>query len=197
MKPPDPLQEADTLPGMLAPEDRAATVARLFREHNRTLVGFLITRLKNEQEAKEIAQEAYVKVLRLEQKPGASSFMRSYLFRVAENLALDRIRQRQIRARLDSLQSLDSLFEDARAERAAIAQQELALLEHMVAELPDTCRTAFCFHKLEDRSFEEVAALMNLKERMVRRHVSRALIYIQLRREGFLPQEAWRKVMSS
>jgi RNA polymerase sigma-70 factor (ECF subfamily) len=206
VKPPECQEENDEFPSSpeegRAPEgapreDRAATVARLFREHNRTLIGFLIARLRNEQEAHEIAQEAYVKVLQLEQKPGASNFMRSYLFRVAQNLAVDRIRQRQIRTRLDSLQSLDRVFEDGQTERAAMAEQELALLKRIVAELPDTCRIAFCFHKLEERPLEEVASLMNLKERMVRRHVSRALVYIQLRREGLSPQESWDGVMAS
>jgi RNA polymerase sigma factor (sigma-70 family) len=196
VKSPDPLQHAGTQPETLRSEDRVTTVARLFREHNRSLVGFLHARLRNEQEAKEIAQEAYVKVLQLEPKPGASTFMRSYLFRVAENLAFDRIRQRQTRTRLDSLRSLDALFDDAPVERAAIAEQELEVLKRIVAELPDNCRVAFCFYRLEDRSFGEVAALMKLKERMVRRHVSRALMYIQLRREGFSPQESWSKVMS-
>lgn len=79
---------------MPSPEDRGAAVARIFREHNRKLVGLLVTRLKNEQEAKEVAQEAYVKVLQLEPGRGAVSYLRSYLFKVAENLAIDRLRQR-------------------------------------------------------------------------------------------------------
>jgi len=191
-----PAPEAERPQGSPPGEDRAATVGRLFRDHNRTLVGFLFARLRNEPEANEIAQEAYVKVLQLEKRPGASNFMRAYLFRVAENLALDRLRQRHIRSRLDSLQSLDDLFEEPGAERSAIAEQELERLRQIVSELPDNCRIAFCLHKLEDRSIEEVAASMSLKERMVRRHVSRALLYIQLRRDGFSPQDAWDQVMS-
>jgi len=41
----------------------AAAVSYLFREHNRVLVGYLTARLKSEQEAKEVAQEAYVRLL--------------------------------------------------------------------------------------------------------------------------------------
>lgn len=173
-------------------EDRAATISRLFREHNRTLVGFLRARLQNEQEAKEIAQEAYVKLLQLDEGR-ARGFLRAYLFRVAANLAVDRLRQRRSRSRLDQLDVFDDFLEDATAERTAIARQELALLREAVDELPDKCRRAFQLHKLEDRPFPEVAAAMGLSERMVRKYIARALIYIRLRREGVSAAEAQKR----
>src|ERR1700679_3114699 len=59
--------------------ERAEELLRLFRDHNRSLVLFLASRLKDIQAAHEVAQEAYVRVLQL-QSPGAVSFLRSYLF---------------------------------------------------------------------------------------------------------------------
>lgn len=179
-----------------ATEDRSSAVARLFREHNRMLVGFLFARLKNVQEAKEVAQEAYVKVLRLEEKPGAASFMRSYLFRVAENLAIDRLRQRQSRSRLDQLDVFDEIFEDSGTERAVLAEQELALIESAMAELPEKYRQAFQLVKFEERDFPEAAALMEISERMVRKYVTGTLIYIRLRREGVAGADAWSRMQS-
>lgn len=170
-------------------------VARLFREHNRMLIGFLFARLKNEQEAREIAQEAYVKVLRLDQTPGAASFLRSYLFRVAENLAIDRIRQRRTRSRLDQLNPLEELFEE-RTERAVLAEQELALLQAAIAELPDKYRQAFRLVKFDDRPFADAARLMGISERMVRKYVAGTLVYLRLRREGASAVDAWNKVQS-
>jgi len=66
---------------------RTVELSQLFREHNRALVLFLASRLKNIQAAREVAQEAYVRVLELD-TPGAISFLRSYLFKVAANLLL-------------------------------------------------------------------------------------------------------------
>jgi RNA polymerase sigma factor (sigma-70 family) len=188
----DPPSPADSATA----EERASQVAGIFRQHNRTLIGFLVSRVHNEQEAMEIAQEAYVKVLQLEAKHGAVSYLRSYLFRTAENLAVDRMRQRRSRIRLDKLDSLDSLFNEPLAERAAMAEQELALLRCAVAELPDRCREAFRLHKLEDRPFEEVAKLMGVSERMVRKFIGRALVYVRLRREGYSARDAKERVKS-
>jgi DNA-directed RNA polymerase specialized sigma24 family protein len=86
--PPSPVADAAAAP----PEGHAARVAELFREHNCTLVSFLKARLQSEQDAREVAQEAYVRLLQID-RPGAVSFLRSYLFRTAENLAIDRLRQ--------------------------------------------------------------------------------------------------------
>jgi RNA polymerase sigma factor (sigma-70 family) len=178
------------------PQTRASALSSLFSEHNRTLVRFINARLRNEQEAHEIAQEAYVKMLQLDRCPGTPSFMRHYLFRVAENLAVDRIRQRYARSRLDQLTSIDDLFQEAVAERTVLAGEELALLRAAVAELPEKYREAFRLIKLEDESFPRAADLMQLSERMVRKYVSRALLYIRLRREGSSATDAWNKVQS-
>lgn len=160
------------------------------------LVGFLFARLRNEHEAKEVAQEAYVKLLRLDEKPGAASFMRSYLFRVAENLAIDRIRQKRTRTRLDQLDNLEDFLDETGGERAVLAQQELALLEAAVGELPDKYREAFRLVKLEDRSFADAAGLMGISERMVRKYIAGTLVYVRLRREGVSASVAWKEVQS-
>ena len=75
-------------------DSAAAAVSKLFRDHNRMLVGYLTSRLRSEQEAKEVAQEAYVRLLQL-QDPGTPSLLRAYLFKTATNLAIDRLRHRR------------------------------------------------------------------------------------------------------
>jgi RNA polymerase sigma-70 factor (ECF subfamily) len=174
---------------------RAAEVSRLFREHNRALVLFLASRLRDMQAAREVAQEAYVRVLQLEDL-GAVGFLRSYLFKVAGNLAIDRIRQQQSRARFDHTADFDEFLNDVPPERTLIAREELAFLGRLVGELPAKYQQAFRMHRLEDQSFDDIARQMGLKERMVRRYVTNALLYLRLRREGSTPAQAWQQVHS-
>src|SRR6185437_6352258 len=61
---------------------RAAVVERLFREHNEALLRFLRARVGSQNEALEVAQEAYVRLLSLDQ-PGAVSYLRAFLFGTA------------------------------------------------------------------------------------------------------------------
>jgi RNA polymerase sigma factor (sigma-70 family) len=174
---------------------RAAEVSRLFRDHNRSLVLFLASRLKDMQAAREVAQEAYVRVLELE-SPGAVSFLRAYLFKVASNLAIDRLRRQQSRARLDPVEKVEDFLDQVTPERTIIAREELAFLGKVIAELPVKYQLAFRLYRVEDESFEEIARRMGLKERMVRRYVTNALLYLRLRREGVTAEDAWRQVQS-
>ena len=103
----DPVSTAADSLSTEPPPDPAGGVERLFREHNRALVSFLAARLGSEQEARELAQEAYVRLLRLDH-PSASSFLRAHLFHIAANLAIDRLRQRAFHARTP----LNDLFQD-------------------------------------------------------------------------------------
>jgi RNA polymerase sigma factor (sigma-70 family) len=173
--------------------ERACEISKLFREHNRTLVLFLAARLKSEQLAKEVAQEAYVKVLQLE-NPGAVSFLRSYLFKVASNLAIDRIRQEQSRARIDRKDAFEDFIEDSMAEREAEARDELTSLQQYIRELPPRYGRAFQLHGLKEMSFDEVAVTMGIKPRMVRHYVTLSLLYVRLRREGVTAKEAWARI---
>jgi RNA polymerase sigma-70 factor (ECF subfamily) len=172
---------------------RAAAVARLFREHNRTLVLYLAARFKDVQSAREVAQEAYVRLLQLE-NTGTVSFLRAYLFKIAGNIAIDRLRQQQTRARFDQPKESDDIFIEPSAERTLIAREELVHLGRMVAELPEKYQQAFRLHRLEDYSFTDIAKHMGIKERMVRRYVTHTLVYLRLRREGVSSADAWRQV---
>ncbi|HEY0339863.1 MAG TPA: sigma factor, partial [Steroidobacteraceae bacterium] len=71
---------------------RAALVDRLFREHNEALIRFLTVRVRSPQEARDVAQEAYVRLLSLDE-PGAVSYLRAFLFKTAANIAVDRRRR--------------------------------------------------------------------------------------------------------
>ena len=161
----------------------AEDVGNLFREHNQTLVRFLNSRLGSEQEAKEIAQEAYVKLLQLERR-GAISFMRAYLFRIAANLAIDRIRQRKSQGPHEDIDLFEELEDDAQPERTVIATEQLEHIVQYMEELPDRCAEAFVLHRFHGLRPTDVAATMQISDRRVRSHLVRALMYCKLRMDG-------------
>src|SRR5882757_2706582 len=74
----------------------ALDLARLFEEHNASLVQLLRAKLRSDQEARDVAQEAYVRLLQLD-RIGTVSYLRSYLFRTALNIATDRLRSTTVR----------------------------------------------------------------------------------------------------
>lgn len=174
-----------------APRSRAQAVSELFREHNRTLVRFLEARLRDEQEAREVAQEAYVRLLELE-RTGAVSFLRAYLFRIALNIAIDRIRSRntQQRIRETVLGPVEDLIEQAFVENHVFAADEMKVLWSSLDELPSIYRQAFVMSRLENLSTAEIARRLTKSDRMVRRYIVHALIYCRRRIDGISPEQA-------
>ena len=92
----NPLSSAGTLGSSAKPaddpnpqEEDRAHIDHLFREHNDALVRFLSARLGSYQDAREVAQEAYVRLLNLD-RPGAANFLKALLYKTAANLAIDR-----------------------------------------------------------------------------------------------------------
>lgn len=184
----DPLEGTESGPDG---EDRtrAESVAELFRAHNKALVRFLVLRLQSVQEAREVAQEAYVRLLQLD-KPALGSFMRAYLFRIASNIAVDRLRRRNSETRMARRELFDELDYQQEPERRTAAQQELEVIQDCLDELPENCRRAFLLHRLDGLSVADIAERLDVSGRMVRHHLQRALTYCQLRIEGATAEEA-------
>jgi RNA polymerase sigma factor (sigma-70 family) len=167
--------------------DHAELVRKLFEEHNRALVSFLAARLNSVAEARDVAQEAYARLLQLE-NPAAVSFLRAYLYRIAANLAVDRLRQRKVREDGSPREFFEALLTRASPERIVLAEQQLALIVAALAELPEKCREAFALHYFADRSLHDIASAMGVSDRMVQKHVARSLAHCRARLdEGAAP----------
>jgi RNA polymerase sigma factor (sigma-70 family) len=157
-------------------------IARLFEEHNQNLLRFVTARLHSPQEAKEIAQEAYVRLLNLDE-PDSVSYMRAYLFRIAANLVVDRLKQRERRSELRNLAFFDEEVSSPPPESILNAHDELRLIQNAISELPPKCRKAFLLHKIHSISIKKTAEEMNLSTRMVRIYVARAVAFCKERLE--------------
>jgi RNA polymerase sigma-70 factor (ECF subfamily) len=157
-------------------DGRAERISRLFTEHNESLVRFLAARLHSVQEAKEVAQEAYVRLLSLDDS-GAVSFLRAFLFKTAANLAVDRIRSRSRQRQAMSAGLYDELREAMTPDHEAAQAEEAEIVRRLIGELPPKCRRAFLLHRIHGEEFSQIAKQMELSERMVRHYVLRAVLH--------------------
>lgn len=155
-----------------------------------SLLRFIAARLGSTQEAKEVAQEAYVRLLGLANRE-AVSYLRAFLFKTAANLATDRLRERVRRSHLMS--STDEGFGvfELSPERQVDGEQALQRLRDGIAELPEKCREAFLLYRLDGLRAQEVAKCLGIQERMVWLYIARALEYLRSRVDGLpAPQTA-------
>jgi RNA polymerase sigma factor (sigma-70 family) len=180
--PEEPLPERkgevlDRTPNVVdAPDTRAERVERLFRDHNEALIRFLRARIGSHQEAREIAQEAYVRLLNLD-RPDAVGYLRAFLFKTAANIAIDRQRRDRTHDRVVELPLFSEFVDTLTPERRVASKQTLDRLERLIAGMPPKCRHAFVLNQIYGIDTANVAEQLGLSESMVRRYVARALCH--------------------
>ncbi len=146
------------------------------------MVRFLSARTGSVEDAKEIVQEAFAKMLALD-RHGTVSFLAAYLWRVAVNLAIDRRRQRVLHERYTrALPQAET--REVSAESTVEARERLAIVERAIGNLPPRCLEAFILHVLNGLTFDEVGREMGICKRVAQKYVARALEYLHSRLEA-------------
>jgi RNA polymerase sigma-70 factor (ECF subfamily) len=159
---------------------RAALIEQLFREHNRALIRFLMNRLRSSEEAADVAQEAYARMLQLDSL-GTVSYLRAFLFTTASRIAIDRLRLRQAEARRAERLLSDGLAMTLPVEQHVSDAEELRLTRTFIEELPPKYREALLLSRFEPLSTAAIAARMGVAERTVQHYIVESLVYIRAR----------------
>ena len=154
-------------------------VLELFQEQAAPLLKYLTARFHDREDAADIAQEAWLRMYRLDH-PEHLSNPRAFLFQMASNLGIDRARRTNLAQRFN-VQERAATADDAHpsAELSAAAQESLALIRSALQELPENCRQAFILHRGGDMSYPEIARELGVSTSMVEKHIIRALRHLR------------------
>lgn len=155
---------------------RAERVERLFREHNEALIRFLLARLGSAQDAREVAQEAYVRLLSLDE-PEAVGYLRAFLFKTAANIAIDRRRRGVTHSQAMELPLFRELADARTPERQVAGAQAIERLQRLLAAMPPKCRQAFILNRFDGMDVTSISRELGLSERMVQKYIARALLF--------------------
>jgi RNA polymerase sigma-70 factor (ECF subfamily) len=121
-------------------------------------------------DAEDIAQEVFLRLHRHGINFANEMALRSWLYRVAVNLCLDRARATRSFEELPELKA-----EDASAETNLIREQRKRMMMAALGTLPPRERAALVLREIEELSTAEVAAILGSREVTVRTQVAKAL----------------------
>ncbi|MER8440857.1 RNA polymerase sigma factor [Mesorhizobium sp. M1312] len=154
----------------------------IIKMHNQRLYRIARSVVRNDSEAEDIVQEAYVRAFaQLGDFRGESS-LATWLSRIVINEALGRLRKR--RRTVAMPQNLQAeiikfpLNPSDDPERMMAQRQILELVERATDRLPDVYRTVFVARVIEGLSIDETAELLDVRPETVktRLHRARALV---------------------
>lgn len=178
---------------------RLAAVESAFRLHSRLLIGWLAKKFSDETIARDIAQDAFLRVWRSAHKTEIED-PRALIFKTATNLAANefnaRRRFRENHVDPASVSSADHIEmvadDDPSPERIASARQDYEACLEVIEKLPEKVRTAFIKSRFEALTYREIADQLNVSESSVEKYIITALN--GLRRAVAAPGECGRVV---
>lgn len=166
-----------------APPD-LSPLASAYLERREDLRRFFQARLGGRGDVEDLVQELYLKVQAVTGEPIDNP--PAYLYRLASNLMLDRLRQAKRsgardtewrRAHHASVGALD-VSDTPDAESAVIARQRLEKLSSALKTLAPLTQEVFRLHKFEGLSHVQTAERLGISRSAVEKHVSLALSHL-------------------
>jgi RNA polymerase sigma-70 factor (ECF subfamily) len=154
-------------------------------EHRAELRRFLAARSGSEADADDLLSELWIKVQG--SQSGPISNPKSYLFRMANNLVLDRVREARRRERREADwtyeqhggHSSEVADPSSDTERMLIEQGDLRQLADAIAQLPSGAQCVLRMHKLEGLSHGEVAERLGISKSAVEKHMAVAMTHLR------------------
>lgn len=154
----------------------------LFNRYRDRVVGYAWRMLRNQEEAEDIALEAFCRVLEGAWRPGGS--FRAFLFTVVYRLCLDRLRKRTRTLRFERMWKAASAPSSS-PESTVVADEQRRALELAIAELPEEHRATVLLYYGQELRSREVARIMGCTDQQVRSRLS----YARRRLRELLPDD--------
>ncbi|HEU4709548.1 MAG TPA: RNA polymerase sigma factor [Methylophilaceae bacterium] len=177
------LSDTEIVRRILANEESAFEL--LMRRYNRPLYRTARSILKDDAEAEDALQEAYILAYRALGKFRGESALSTWLTRIVVNESIARSRKTTRRAEIIQLGAEPGLDynpgEDAmnnsrpeEPEQAVLRSEARRFLERKIDDLPSSFRTVFILRAMEEMSVEETAFCLDIPEATVRTRYFRA-----------------------
>ncbi|MCX5766185.1 MAG: sigma-70 family RNA polymerase sigma factor [Gemmatimonadetes bacterium] len=178
------LPDADVV--ALAQRGREDAYRELVRRYERPVFSLVFRMVRDTATAEDLAQDAFIKVLGNLDKYRSEFKFSSWLFKIANNVAIDHLRRRQ----LDTISmdgsphaqtaadmeatSFDVGSEDESPLEALESKELGSSIERAIAALRPEYRSCIMLRHVEGRSYEEIAATLDLPLGTVKTYIHRA-----------------------
>ena len=178
------LPDADVV--ALAQNGRESAYRELVRRYERPVFSLVFRMVRDRETAEDLAQDTFVKVLNNVERYRPEFKFSSWLFKIANNVAIDHLRKRQ----LDTISTDGSRHATTASEVEAtsfdvvepgqnaleqLTSQELGTaIERAVGRLRPMYRSCILLRHVEGRSYEEIAQTLDLPLGTVKTYIHRA-----------------------
>jgi RNA polymerase sigma factor (sigma-70 family) len=157
----------------------ATAFAAVYERHHQALYRYCRSILRHEEDAQDALQNTFARAFAALQDEQRDFELRPWLFRIAHNEAISILRRRRETAELGDLAGDDTEMEERVSER-----EELRVLRHDLADLPDRQRCALVLRELNGLSHAEIGTVLEMSPSAVKQAIFEARTALFSCREG-------------
>ncbi len=164
-------------------DPKPSLVERLFTDQRAALQAFLRRRIRTQADAADLAQEVYVRMLRISDQ-GAIRNPVHYLYTVANNLVKEHAvleRRQASGGDIDEAEMPEQLQTLPAFDGELDAGQRVARLNVVLKQLRPKCRTAVVLRFTHELSYREIAIHLGVSPQMAKKYVAQGLSHCQRR----------------
>lgn len=162
-----------------------SNIEKLFKEHYSALINYACTYVYNKVIADDIIQDVFLQMwINRDRIDFETDYISSYLYKSVRNTSLNYIQKLKKNAFL-GLDEVDSMIQKAVVSEIGSPYEDLQAQElsnHIkicVDALPPQCKTVFKYKRVQQLKNKEIAELLNISEKAVEKHVTKALSCIR------------------
>ncbi|HEB13326.1 MAG TPA: sigma-70 family RNA polymerase sigma factor [Actinobacteria bacterium] len=138
----------------------------LFERYQGAIYNFSYSIVGNREDAKDVAQEAFIKVFEALPRLSQLNFS-AYLYRTARNIAIDEIKAKKRFGRPDILEIKEETNIHADPQRALLLGEQQAQVKAVAQRLPEDQRTALTLREIQELPYEQISSIMDMPKNSV------------------------------
>jgi RNA polymerase sigma factor (sigma-70 family) len=144
----------------------------------------LVRRGRSEHDADDLLQEAWVRLACYEREQPVDE-PEAFLMRAALNLSIDAYRLRHSHGEEVLLEDVVLVDTSPSTEAVLLARERVARLGVCLGRLSEKTRTIFLAHRIEGKTYQEIAREHDLAVSTVEKHVAKAVMQVTAWMEGW------------
>ena len=172
----------DTAGGMDEP-----AFEKLFREYFTSLMAFSRRILGDEDDAKEVVHQVFIKLWERRSEIDLSTSLKSYLFTAVNNRSLNMIRDRRKFSSEEVPERVGEWDVSAQLESMELEKQ----IREVIDSLPERCRVIFELNRYDGLKYAEIATQLDISVKTVENQISKALKILREQLAKYLTILLW------
>jgi RNA polymerase sigma-70 factor (ECF subfamily) len=166
---------------------------KLVDAYQNRVFGFVRRMINNPEEAADVTQDVFVRAFQSFDRFDGRSSLRTWLFRIAYNLCIDRARRSDRRVTEVALiepgdegETMEVADERWQPEQVALDDELMGVVEEGIRSMSEKLRSVLLLHDREELPYEEIAKMLDVPIGTVKSRLFLARAHLQNVLKGYL-----------